>query len=172
MQNMIEKYRLKTKGNLGNMVFKWGPMVLLVGLVVLLVLIQVTFGNIFKSMEQLDLLAANVMKIKVMVSILLVVSVIVGLLMLWDYVAMAEKRGYINRVYSLIGVVFFFMTLVNVNKIIKISAVIDAVKPSHSVYRIIAWGVIGVIGLILGAVHAFKQDTRIVLESEVEYRAR
>ncbi|UPU39988.1 hypothetical protein MX850_04780 [Erysipelothrix sp. Poltava] len=31
MRNMIEEYRLKTNGNLGNIIYKWGPVILLVG---------------------------------------------------------------------------------------------------------------------------------------------
>ncbi|MDE8298322.1 hypothetical protein PT177_00645 [Erysipelothrix rhusiopathiae] len=43
MRNLIEEYRLKTNGNLGNIIYKWGPVILLVGAVILLVLTQMTF---------------------------------------------------------------------------------------------------------------------------------
>ncbi|WP_323610546.1 hypothetical protein LLS04_04785 [Erysipelothrix enhydrae] len=171
MRNMIEEYRLKTNGNLGNIIYKWGPVILLVGAVILLVLTQMTFGNIFNAMTHVERFAGNVIKTKVMVSILMVVSIFVGLLMIWDMIAFKEKRGDVNRLYSLIGTVFFFLTLVNVNKITKLTNLIEIVEPTQSVYRIIAWGVIAVLGLVLGLIHAHKQNTRIVMEREVTYHA-
>lgn len=171
MRNMIEEYRLKTNGNLGNIIYKWGPVILLVGAVILLVLTQMTFGNIFNAMAHVERFAGNVIKTKVMVSILMVVSIFVGLLMIWDMIAFKEKRGEVNRLYSLIGTVFFFLTLVNVNKITKLTNLIEIVEPTQSVYRIIAWGVIAVLGLVLGLIHAHKQSTRIVMEREVTYHA-
>ncbi|CAH2761239.1 hypothetical protein PT250_00645 [Erysipelothrix rhusiopathiae] len=171
MRNMIEEYRLKTNGNLGNIIYKWGPVILLVGAVILLVLTQMTFGNIFNAMTHVERFAGNVIKTKVMVSILMVVSICVGLLMIWDMIAFKEKRGEVNRLYSLIGTVFFFLTLVNINKITKLTNLIEIVEPTQSVYRIIAWGVIAVLGLVLGLIHAHKQNTRIVMEREVTYHA-
>ncbi|MDE8324429.1 hypothetical protein PT238_04175 [Erysipelothrix rhusiopathiae] len=59
----------------------------------------------------------------------------------------------------------------NINKITKLTNLIEIVEPTQSVYRIIAWGVIAVIGLVLGLIHAHKQNTRIVMEREVTYHA-
>ncbi|WP_342621870.1 hypothetical protein [Erysipelothrix sp. P66] len=168
MQTMIEEYRLKTKGNFGTIIYKWGPAVLLGGAVLLLVLAQMTFGNIFDAMTHIERFAGNVTKTKVMVSLLMVASICVGLLMVWDYIAFKEKRGDLNRIYSLVGTLFYFLTLVNVNKITKI---FEIAEPTQSVYRIIAWGVIAVLGLVLGLIHAYKQNSRIVMEREVTYHA-